>query len=198
MTFQVFTELEHRCPPALRRYIELYSLIPLFPESDQRPKPYELYCNIPPTSVVNDKGNFETISSPENTVQQRLYRIFSYKDAWRRKTPGIVRFTPAPPYHEATTDYWHIPVKCHIILYFLIRGTVTRKSSSPEVALASKIYAKLLMLRGTPSQTNLPILAVETAVDSASLSLEEASFAANPELFMQGVRVIGWFSCRPK
>jgi hypothetical protein len=101
MTFQIFTELEQRCPPTLLRYIELYSLIPLFPASDKRPKPYELYCKLPPTSVVNAKGKFETISG-QTAAQQQLYRIFSYKDAWHvRKTPGIVRFDPAAPHHEA-------------------------------------------------------------------------------------------------
>ncbi|KAJ7697041.1 hypothetical protein B0H17DRAFT_1130679 [Mycena rosella] len=146
--WEVFTELEHRCPPTLRRFTELYSLIPLFPESDQRSKPYELHCNMPPTCIVNGKGKFETISSPESTVQRQLYRIFSYKNAWRLTTPGILRFTPEPLHHEATTDYWHIPVKCHIILYLFIQRTVKRKSSSPEVALAGQIYATLLKRRG--------------------------------------------------
>ncbi|KAJ7883924.1 hypothetical protein B0H14DRAFT_2701311 [Mycena olivaceomarginata] len=168
--WQMFTELELSRSPKLLPYKGNYSLVPLFHSKDK--EFYELYCNVPPTSVVTQSGTFETISDPEKTGHN-IYRIFSYRKAHVHSQPGIVRFTSAAP-HGEPINYWNIPVPCHVILYIFLQRTISRRSRSPEVALGHQIYAKLLKLRGTPS---LPITAVEA--ETEFVSLEQSSLAGN-------------------
>ncbi|KAJ7496427.1 hypothetical protein FB451DRAFT_1549580, partial [Mycena latifolia] len=153
--WQIFSELEFSRSPQLLRYKNHYSLIPFFRSEDK--ESYELYCN-KPTMVVNHDG---------------AYRIFSYKKTHQHRTPVIVRFTSTPPC-EGPTDYWYIPVSCHIILYIFLQRAINRVSKSPEVTLARQIYAKLLELRGIPSRATFSIIAVD-----AEVSFEESSLAGD-------------------
>ncbi|KAJ7892136.1 hypothetical protein B0H14DRAFT_3854917 [Mycena olivaceomarginata] len=166
--WQIFSELELSRSPKLLPYKEHYSLIPLFHSKDK--ELYELYCNVPLSSVLTHSATFETISGQQ--TGHKIYRIFSYRKAHLHSQPGIVRFTPTVP-HGEPIDYWNIPVSCHVILYIFLQRTINRRSRSPEVALGHRIYAQLLKLRGTP----FPIIAVEAQTEF--LSLEQSSLAGN-------------------
>jgi hypothetical protein len=141
---------------------------------------YALNCNVPKSlAIINDRGQFEQFE-PRNPSSVQLYRIFSWEKAFTHSTPEILKLTSVPPVHGHTIDYWKLPrVKCHIILYIFLQRAVNANSSSPEVALARKIYAKLLNVRGTPSQTTFPTIVVNSAPDLASLSVEESSLAGD-------------------
>ncbi|KAJ7891803.1 hypothetical protein B0H13DRAFT_2276899 [Mycena leptocephala] len=126
---------------------------------------YDLYCNLPKAmSIINDRGQFEPVSCAVNTGSDRLYR------GGTRGAAATMR----------ELYYWHFPgVKCHIILYIFLLRAANTNSASREVALARKIYAKLLYLRGTPSLTTFPTSIADTAPDLTALSLEESSLAGH-------------------
>ncbi|KAJ6558316.1 hypothetical protein B0H19DRAFT_1261839 [Mycena capillaripes] len=171
--WKIFYELQFSRSTELLPYKDHYALIPLFHSKDEAS--YELYCNVPLTSVMTPSGTFQTISRPVKTGQN-IYRIFSYKKAREHSRAEIVRFTSTPP-HEGPIDYWCIPIPCHIILYIFLRRTINRRSRSPEVALGHQIYARLLKLRGTSASNAFPIIAVEA--ETEFVSLEQSSLAGN-------------------
>jgi hypothetical protein len=122
---------------------------------------YALNCNVPKSlAIINDRGQFEQfepVSGPRHPPSVQLYRIFSWEKAFTHSTPEILKLTSVPPVHGHTIDYWKLPrVKCHIILYIFLQRAVNANSSSPEVALARKIYAKLLNVRGDPIANHVP------------------------------------------
>ncbi|KAJ7836056.1 hypothetical protein B0H14DRAFT_3705618 [Mycena olivaceomarginata] len=183
--WEIFAKFDDNCPPHLLPHKEHYSLVALFVQSDPMTKDsYALNCNVPKSlAIINDRGQFEQfepVSGPRNPPSVQLYRIFSWEKAFTHSTPEILKLTSVPPVHGHTIDYWKLPrVKCHIILYIFLQRAVNANSSSPEVALARKIYAKLLNVRGTPSQTTFPTIVVNSAPDLASLSVEESSLAGD-------------------
>ncbi|KAJ7731852.1 hypothetical protein B0H16DRAFT_1893204 [Mycena metata] len=183
--WEIFAKFDHDCPPHLLPHKEHYSLVALFVQSDPMAKDsYALYCNLPKSlAIINNRDHFERfepVSGLRNPPSGQLYRIFCWEKAFTHSTPGILKLTSAPPVHGDTIDYWKLPrVKCHIILYIFLQRAISANSSSPEVALARKIYAKLLNLRGTPSQTMFPTIVMDSAPDLASISLEESSLAGD-------------------
>ncbi|KAJ7085040.1 hypothetical protein C8R44DRAFT_893975 [Mycena epipterygia] len=167
--WKIFSEFELIHSLELLRYKNNYSLIPVFSSDAET---YEVKCNLPTISVVTDSGTFKTVSTADQTGQSRT---FSYKNPYQRSEPGIVRFAPTDS-HDAPTNYWYLPVPCHVILYFFLQRARSYTSERPEVVLARRIYAQLLNLRaGSPSQTLSLIMPVGARAES--VSLEELSLA---------------------
>jgi hypothetical protein len=79
-------------------------------------------------------------------------------------------------------------------LYIFLLRAANTNSASREVALARKIYAKLLYLRGTPSLTTFPTIIADTAPDLTSLSVEESSLAGDSSISTERVLLISRLS----
>ncbi|KAJ7080697.1 hypothetical protein C8R44DRAFT_895296 [Mycena epipterygia] len=138
-------------PQQFQHLMNYYSLIPFFRPNFPN-KRYDIYCNLPPVSVVVD-GKFCPDIAP--LEREDTFRIFKYKSPHERtgaSWPALLTFY-ANQDREANVpvNYWHLPVPCNVILYlFLVEAdkpVSTTKFTAPEILLAQKIYKDLKAVR---------------------------------------------------
>ncbi|KAJ7936650.1 hypothetical protein B0H13DRAFT_2303338 [Mycena leptocephala] len=162
--WKIFCFLEEQNGPHLNRFHHLNSLIPRFPSAEREVADwYEIYCNLPPIHTINEEGQFEPSNSRRSRRGVPHFRIFDFNEVLQRRKPsgpvklrgllgahpGVIRLFPGATKDKGPTNYWRVPVPCHVMLFLLINAVQEFKFnySLPEVALAMKIYRRLTKIR---------------------------------------------------